>query len=84
MHPGKIRRKHDTRAAEALAEYMTDAAAHLGDATPTVGHRRQDRLAYRCDRIYTTLPPETITGYEVIREDNPESDHRPVIATLTL
>jgi endonuclease/exonuclease/phosphatase family metal-dependent hydrolase len=84
MHPGKVRRKNDTRAAEALAEYMTDVGAHLGDATPTVGHRRADKLAYRCDRVYTTLPPESITGYEVVREDNPESDHRPVIATLAI
>jgi hypothetical protein len=80
----KVRRKHDTRAADTRAEYMTDVGAHLGDATPTVGHRRADRLAYRCDRVYTTLPPESITGYEVVHEDDPESDHRPIIATFAI
>jgi endonuclease/exonuclease/phosphatase family metal-dependent hydrolase len=84
IHPGKARRKLDFRAAEALGEYMTDVAAHLNDATPTVGHRRADKLAYRCDRVYTTLPPASITGYEVIREDSPASDHRPVTAMFTL
>jgi endonuclease/exonuclease/phosphatase family metal-dependent hydrolase len=84
IHPAKSRRKLDQRAAEALAEYMTDVAGHLGDTTPTVGHRRADKLGYRCDRVYTTLPAESITGFEVIVEDEPESDHRPVVARLGL
>ncbi len=84
IHPGKARRKLDSRAAQALEEYMTDVAMYLNNAMPTVGHRRADKLAYRCDRVYTTFPADSITGYEVIHEDNPESDHRPVIATFTL
>jgi len=35
-------------------------------------------------RIYTTLPAEAITGYQVVTEDKPASDHRPVIATFRL
>jgi endonuclease/exonuclease/phosphatase family metal-dependent hydrolase len=84
IHPGKVRRKHDTRAAEALEEYMTDVAAYLGITTPTVGHRRSDRLAYQPDRLYTTLPDESITGLTVIHEDDPEADHRPVVGTFTV
>lgn len=63
---------------------MTDVGACLGDATATVGHRRADKLAYRCDRVYTTLPRRAITGFEVICEDNPESDHRPATARFQL
>ena len=81
--PAKTRRKQDTRAAVALEEHMTDVAAHLHDRAPTVGHRRNDKLAYRADRIYTTLPYPMITAYHVIREDHPESDHRPATATFT-
>lgn len=82
VSPGKARRKLDRTAAQAIEEAgFTDAAAHLGSHDPTVGH--VSGLYYRCDRIYTTLPAETITGYEVIAEDEPESDHRPVVATLT-
>lgn len=84
IHPGKARRKADTRAAEALAEYMTDVGRLLGVTTATVGHRRDDLLAYQADRLYSTLPPESFTRFEVIQEDNPESDHRPVIGTFTL
>ncbi len=84
LHPGKVRRKADTRAAQALEEYMTDVAMHLGDTAPTVGHRRSDRLAYRCDRIYTTLPDPAVTGYRVLCEAEPQSDHRPVLATFTI
>jgi endonuclease/exonuclease/phosphatase family metal-dependent hydrolase len=84
IDPGKARRKLDSRAAGALAEHLTDVAAHLGDTTPTVGHTRNDKLAYRCDRVYTTLPAAAITGYRVIHEDVPESDHRPVVATFAL
>jgi endonuclease/exonuclease/phosphatase family metal-dependent hydrolase len=52
--------------------------------TPTVGHFGPDKLAYRCDRLYTTLPAETITGYRVLTEVDAESDHRPVIAAFDL
>jgi hypothetical protein len=31
-------------------------------------------------RIYTSLPVTSITGYRVIPEERPESDHRPVVA----
>jgi endonuclease/exonuclease/phosphatase family metal-dependent hydrolase len=84
IHKGKARRKRDTRAAEALEEYMTDVGRHLGVTTPTVGHRRDDRLAYQADRLYSTLPPESFTRLDVIAEDNPESDHRPVAGTFRL
>lgn len=84
INPGKARRKKDRRAAEALSEYMTDTGWLLNDTTPTVGHTREDNLAYRADRIYTTLPADSITRCQVIHEDNPESDHRPVTATFTL
>ncbi len=83
--PGHVRRKLDRTAARAIEEAgFTDVAAYLGDPAPTVGHIGPDRLAYRCDRIYTTLPPATITGYQVVTEDEPASDHRPVIATFGL
>jgi endonuclease/exonuclease/phosphatase family metal-dependent hydrolase len=84
IHPGKARRKLDFRAAEALSEYMTDIAVITGNDEPTVGHRREDKLGYRCDRVYTTLPPASINGYRVIKEDYPESDHRAVMANLRL
>ena len=77
---GHVRRKLDRSAARAIEEAaFTDVAACLGNETPTVGHA-VGTLAYRCDRIYTTLPAETITGYQVIAEDQPASDHRPVLA----
>jgi len=47
-----------------------------------VGHA--SKLPYRCDRIYTTLPPDAITGYQVITTTDGESDHRPVIAEFDL
>jgi endonuclease/exonuclease/phosphatase family metal-dependent hydrolase len=80
IRPGKARRKQDDRAALALAEYMTDAGAHVRNTIPTVGHTRNGKLAYRCDRVYTTLPPESITSFEVMRDLDPDSDHRPVVA----
>jgi endonuclease/exonuclease/phosphatase family metal-dependent hydrolase len=80
---GKLRRKTDRRAALALAEWMTDVGAYLGVTTPTVGHR-PGTIPYQADRIYTTLPGPAITGYRVIHEDKPESDHRPAVATFTL
>jgi endonuclease/exonuclease/phosphatase family metal-dependent hydrolase len=80
---GEHRRKLDRRAAQALEELgLLDVAAHVRDTTPTVGHA--SKLPYRCDRIYTTLPPEAITGYQVITTADDESDHRPVIAEFDL
>jgi endonuclease/exonuclease/phosphatase family metal-dependent hydrolase len=80
---GKHRRKLDRRAAEALEEVgLVDVGAHVQDMTPTVGHASV--LPYRCDRVYTSLPPEAITGYEVITTADGDSDHRPVIAELDL
>ena len=80
---GEHRRKLDRRAAEALEELgLTDVGSHTGDATPTVGHA--SKLPYRCDRIYTSLPAEAITGYQVITTADDESDHRPVIAEFDL
>jgi len=80
---GRWRRKLDRRAAEALEEAgFLDVGARAGDLTPTVGHDSEP--AYRCDRIYTTLPAGAITGYEVITTADAESDHRPVIAGFDL
>jgi endonuclease/exonuclease/phosphatase family metal-dependent hydrolase len=80
---GRQRRKLDRSPAHALDEagYL-DIGAHTRDPTPTVGHA--SALAYRCDRIYTTLPADTITGYQVITSADNESDHRPVIAEFDL
>ena len=68
--------------AEAIeAAGFVDVGAHLGSLEPTVGHMREDRLAYRCDRFYTTLDPDLIKGYRVVIEDGePDSDHRLVVA----
>lgn len=80
---GRWRRKLDRGAAEALEETgLLDVGAHAGDTTPTVGHA--DGLAYRCDRIYTTLPARAITGYQVITAAGTDSDHRPVLAGFDL
>ena len=80
---GREQRKLDRSAARAIEETgLTDIAAHLGNLDPTVGH--DSGLFYRCDRIYTSLPPEAITGYQVIAEEKPHSDHRPVLATFDL
>jgi hypothetical protein len=90
IRPGKVRRKSDTRAAEYLAEYMTDCGAHLGNTVPTVGHTRDHKLCYRCDRNHTTLPPETIVDHEVITDEdededgNFDSDHRKVLTTFRI
>jgi endonuclease/exonuclease/phosphatase family metal-dependent hydrolase len=83
--PGQARRKLDRGAARAIGEAgFTDVAACLGNLAPTVGHAGPDTLAYRCDRVYTTLPAASITGYQVLTEDEPASGHRPVIATFRL
>lgn len=80
---GRSRRKLDRRAAEAMEEAgFADAGALRGNLTPTVGH--QSELAYRCDRVYTTLPAETVTGYEVITTADAESDHRMVAVEFDL
>jgi endonuclease/exonuclease/phosphatase family metal-dependent hydrolase len=80
---GRAGRKLDRSAAQAIEEAgLTDVAAHLGNLDPTVGH--SSGLSYRCDRIYTSLPTAAITGYRVIGEDRPKSDHRPVVATFGL
>jgi len=80
---GEHRRKLDRGAAEAIEELgLLDVGAHARDTTPTVGHA--SKLAYRCDRIYTSLPAEAITGYQVITTADDVSDHRPVIADLDL
>jgi endonuclease/exonuclease/phosphatase family metal-dependent hydrolase len=85
VEPAHAKRKLDTRAAQALAEDgFLDVGAHRQDSTPTVGHNRTDRLAYRCDRIYTTLPSVWITGYGVVDDADDLSDHRAVWAEITL
>jgi endonuclease/exonuclease/phosphatase family metal-dependent hydrolase len=85
VEPVHARRKLDTGAAQALAEVgYLDVGAHRHDATPTVGHGRTDRLAYRGDRLYTTLPSEWITGYGVVTDIDELSDHRPIWAEITI
>jgi hypothetical protein len=84
VHPAKVRRKSDTRAAVYLAEYMTDCGAQMGCMVPTVGHTREDKLAYRCDRNYTTLPEEAIIGHRVVTDEDEDSDHRKVLTTVRL
>lgn len=78
------RRKTDRRAARAMAADFLDVATVTNDLTPTVGHAAGDRLAYRCDRIYTTLPADCIEDYWVLEEQRPASDHRPVMAVFRL
>ncbi len=80
---GRWHRKLDRAPARALEEtgYLDVGACH-GDLTPTTGHHGGP--GYRCDRIYTTLPAATITGYQVITAADDESDHRPVIAEFDL
>lgn len=79
------RRKLDRRAAQAIEDAgFLDTGTLMGDTTPTVGHLGTGQIAYRCDRIYTTLPPATVTGHQVITMPEPDSDHRPVVATFDL
>ncbi|RAY15433.1 hypothetical protein DPM19_12135 [Actinomadura craniellae] len=79
-----VRRKLDRTPAAVIAEAgFTDVGAHLEDTTPTVGHAPGSKLAYRCDRICTTLPPAAITGYQVVTDLDDCSDHRPVVAEFT-
>jgi endonuclease/exonuclease/phosphatase family metal-dependent hydrolase len=80
---GRWRRKLDRAPARALVESGFTDAGHLRrDLTPTAGHH--GGLAFRCDRICATLPPEAVTGYQVITSLDADSDHRPVLATFDL
>jgi endonuclease/exonuclease/phosphatase family metal-dependent hydrolase len=82
---GRSARKLDRRAAQALEQAgLLDVAAAVKDTTPTVGHHPVSALTYRCDRVYTTLPAEAISSYEVITAADADSDHRPVIAEFDL
>jgi endonuclease/exonuclease/phosphatase family metal-dependent hydrolase len=66
----KARRKLDRRAAQAIEDAgFTDTGAQATNRAPTVGFTGPDRLAYACDRIYTTLPPEAVAGFRVIGAD---------------
>jgi endonuclease/exonuclease/phosphatase family metal-dependent hydrolase len=70
--------KLDRRAACRLeAAGLRDTGTLLGDPTPTVGHRGS--LPYRCDRVYTSLPPGSVTGHQVIKVPPGLSDHMPVV-----
>ncbi|MFC4054084.1 hypothetical protein ACFOY4_30700 [Actinomadura syzygii] len=81
--------KLDKRPAETLAAAGFHDVGHIvGDPTPTTGHRAPNQddgaLALRSDRIYTTLPTKTITGYGVELGGDALSDHRIVWAEFTL
>jgi endonuclease/exonuclease/phosphatase family metal-dependent hydrolase len=83
IDPGHARRKLDRSAARALEE----AGSLMLRRTLATCVRRSGHvsgLRYRCDRVYTTLPAEAITSYQVIAEYEPVSDHRPVVATFNL
>lgn len=80
---GEHRGKLDRRPALALEDFgLLDVGGRAQDMTPTVGHAGV--LPYRCDRVHASLPPEAITGYEVITAADGESDHRPVVAEFDL
>jgi hypothetical protein len=71
----KARRKLDRRAAQAIeAAGFLDTGAQTVNRVPTVGFTGPDELAYACDRIYTTLPPEAVLGFRVIGGDEPGSE----------
>ncbi|MGH8966891.1 MAG: hypothetical protein ACRDXB_16390 [Actinomycetes bacterium] len=89
LDPYKVAKKLDTRPAEELAAAGFHDVGHTrGDRTPTVGHGTPgdggDNLAYRCDRILTTLPTACITGYGVELGGDDLSDHRAVWAEFTI
>ena len=68
----KARRKLDRRPAQAIEDAgFTDAGTQAGNRAPTVGFTGPDRLAYACGRIYTTLPPQAVAGYQVVGADEP-------------
>ncbi|WP_132158968.1 hypothetical protein [Actinomadura sp. 7K507] len=81
LDPNKVTKKLDLAPAKELAAAGFHHIGHQ-DPTPTVGHG-DDKLAYRCDRIHTTLPAEWITGYGVEFGGDHLSDHRPVWAEIT-
>lgn len=81
LDPNKVAKKLNTAPAEQLAAAGFHHIGHQ-DPTPTVGHD-EDKLAYRCDRIHTTLPIEWITGYGVELGGDHLSDHRPTWAEIT-
>ncbi|TDD59069.1 endonuclease/exonuclease/phosphatase family protein [Actinomadura rubrisoli] len=84
LDPYKTAKKLITAPAQELAAAGFGDIGHIwGDRTPTVGHGT-DKLAYRCDRILTTLPAAWITGYGVETGADHLSDHRAVWAELTL
>ncbi|MEU4232488.1 hypothetical protein AB0F17_50020 [Nonomuraea sp. NPDC026600] len=81
--PLKERKKQDKRPAIELEEAgLRDMGAFLGNTEPTVGHR--SGLAYRCDRFHTNLPDDALKGLHIVREDQPNSNHRPVVAELEI
>jgi hypothetical protein len=85
IEPDVARRKLDRRAALALEESgLIDVGAHAGDQTPTVGHGQGGKLAYRCDRVGTTLPVDWIVGHHVPGDDDPLSDHKAAVAVFDL
>lgn len=86
VHAEHARRKLDRRPAQTLeAAGWLDVGTAVGDLTPTVGHTQADRLAYRCDRIYTAgLPLQAIDGYRVGPARAELSDHRLVMACIRL
>ncbi|WP_155347103.1 endonuclease/exonuclease/phosphatase family protein [Acrocarpospora pleiomorpha] len=78
-HPvaGQERGKQDRRPAlEMGRQGWVDAGEVAGDRTPTVGHFRAGQLAYRCDRVLSTFPPEWLARYWVVRDMDHVSDHR--------
>ncbi|GAA4238417.1 hypothetical protein GCM10022254_54270 [Actinomadura meridiana] len=80
----KAARKLDTLPARELAAAgFRDVGADWGDFTPTVGHTNGG-LAYRCDRIHTTLPAEWTTDYGVVLDGDKLSDHRAVWAEFRI
>lgn len=91
LDPYKTAKKLDTAPAQELDAAGFRDVGHLWkDPTPTVGHGAPneegggDKLAYRCDRILTTLPAEWITGYGVELGGDDLSDHRAVWAEFTI
>ncbi|GAA4241925.1 hypothetical protein GCM10022254_72740 [Actinomadura meridiana] len=84
LDPYKVAKKLDTLpAGELAAAGFHDVGAHWGDPTPTVGHG-DHKIAYRADRIHTTVPDEWITGYGVECGADDLSDHRPAWAEFTI
>ncbi|MFI0411835.1 endonuclease/exonuclease/phosphatase family protein [Actinomadura sp. 3N508] len=89
IDPVKAASKLDKRPARTLtANGFYNIGRICQDPIPTVGHgapneTRNNQLAYRCDRILTTLP-ECVTGYGVELGADDLSDHRPVWAEFAL